>query len=311
MVLPNLFSRRQRAQSGGKDVFVYDEMSQRARVQFVQVAFEAIGPDGTSGYVRNPGARVYETLRDMTRKEQAVFALPPSGGGYVDPSKEFFDWFLQVRDIESVLDGVELTCRSIEILVGRNQHEFKGYAKTTAGSAIEEINARFAEEGFGYQYQSGQIVRVDSMAVHSEVVVPARVLLHERKYSNAEKEFLAAHTAYRGRDYETCLVECAKAFESVLKVIGSERGWSIQPNDPAKKLLDAAFAAGFVPAPLQAEFTALRSLLESAVPTVRNKLGGHGAGTTARDVPRHFAALQLHQTAAAILFLAEHHQANP
>jgi hypothetical protein len=62
---------------------------------------------------------------------------------------------------------------------------------------------------------------------------------------------------------------------------------------------------------LQGEFKSLRALLESAVPTVRNQMGEHGAGTTPRAVPKELAAFQLHQAGAAIVFLIEHDRANP
>ena len=310
MALPNIFSRRKRQQTGGADVYKYDEMPQRARVQFVQTAQQAIGPYQEGSFDVSPGVRIYKTLRDMTRKEQATFHLPPTGAPYIEADREFFDWFLNVKDIDSVLDGIEITCRAIKILVGENQYDFSEYAELNAEAAIEEINARFLEEGFGYQFKSGQIIRVDSSVIHRDVVLPVLTLLHHAKFAAAEREFLNAHAAYRAREYETCLIECAKAFESVLKVIGGERGWDIQPTDPAKKLLDAAYRAEFIPPLLQAEFTALRSLLESAVPVVRNRLAGHGAGVTPRIVPQHFASLQLNQTAAMILFLADHNEAN-
>jgi hypothetical protein len=41
------------------------------------------------------------------------------------------------------------------------------------------------------------------------------------------------------------------------------------------------------------------------VPTGRNKLSGHGQGSTPKDVPDHLAAYMLHMTASAIVFLAE------
>jgi hypothetical protein len=100
-------------------------------------------------------------------------------------------------------------------------------------------------------------------------------------------------------------VNCGKALESVLKVIGASRKWQIKDNDTANKLIQAAVTAEFLPQYLQASVTHLIGLITSSTPTVRNKMGGHGAGTTRRTVPRHLASFQLHQTAAVILFLAE------
>lgn len=311
MALPNIFSRRNRAERGtGTDVYSYDEMGRSLRVQFCQIVSEAIGPYAEGDYAATPGVRVYKELARFMRKELAVFILPPSSSEYTQPDKEFFDWFLNERDNERVLDGVEVACRALQTLVEPDPYRFKDYVKTSVQDAISELNARFLEAGYGYQYVSGQVVRVDSQFAHSEIVLPALRVLSNKTFGAAENEFLAAHSAYRDQDYQTCLMECAKAFESVLKVIASRRGWPVQANDPAKKLLDAAYAAGFIDPILQAEFTALRSLLESAVPTMRNRMAGHGAGTTIRNVPRHFASLQLHQTAALMIFLAEHHDSS-
>jgi hypothetical protein len=312
MALPDLFSRRKRSQERtGTDVYQYEKMPPAARVQFCQIMQDAIGPYGEGSYDTTPGARVYNELVRLMRREKAVFVLPPSGGTFSEPDKEFFNWFLNEADNNRVLDAVELACRALEVIVEPDEFHFREYVKTATKDAISELNARFLESGFGYQYASGQVIRIDSQFVHGEIVVPALAVLSGKAYRSAEKEFLAAHSAYRDQDYEACLVECGKAFESVLKVIAAERGWAVQANDPAKKLLDAAYAAGFIDPVLQAEFTALRGLLESSVPVLRNKMAGHGAGQVTRNVPRHFASLQLHQTAAMILFLADHHSQNP
>ena len=74
--------------------------------------------------------------------------------------------------------------------------------------------------------------------------------------------------------------ECLKALESTLKIICAKRKWPHRDTDTAKTLIDVVFAHGLVPDWLQSEFTALRSTLESGVPTGRNRLSGHGQGIT-------------------------------
>jgi hypothetical protein len=49
----------------------------------------------------------------------------------------------------------------------------------------------------------------------------------------------------------------------------------------------------------------LRSVLEDGVPTVRNKMGGHGQGPQVVDVSSHYAAYALHMTGSAIQFLID------
>jgi hypothetical protein len=53
----------------------------------------------------------------------------------------------------------------------------------------------------------------------------------------------------------------------------------------------------------------IRSLLESGLPSVRNKLGGHGQGTEPVDAPEYFARYALNLAATSILFVAEADQA--
>lgn len=60
-----------------------------------------------------------------------------------------------------------------------------------------------------------------------------------------------------------------------------------------------------IPDYLQTQLGALRTLLESGVPTVRNKVGGHGQGVEIMEVPEYLVAYTLHATAANILLLAE------
>ena len=121
---------------------------------------------------------------------------------------------------------------------------------------------------------------------------------------SANSEYRSAHEAYRHGDLEHCLVDCGKALESVLKVIGRKRGWKFNDTDAASKLILAAVDAGFLAAYSQAALNHLKGLIEST-PTIRNKMGAHGAGISPRVIPQHLAAFQLHQTAAVILYLAE------
>jgi hypothetical protein len=46
-------------------------------------------------------------------------------------------------------------------------------------------------------------------------------------------------------------------------------------------------------------------MLESSVPTARNKTSGHGQGAAIQIVPDHLAAYVLHMTASTIVFLVK------
>ena len=90
-----------------------------------------------------------------------------------------------------------------------------------------------------------------------------------------------------------------------MKAICDKQKWSYGPGDTAQKLIDICLSNGLVPGYLQSQFTSLRNLLESGVPTVRNKLGGHGQGTSSIQVPESIAMYALHLAASNIVFLAK------
>lgn len=297
MTLPPLFSRRKRQSSVPvSDLYSYDAIPHKVRVQAVHIILDNLGH--YSQYEVN--AKYWAMIVKTIRKEKGVFHLTD---GYQTLSEEFCNWLLVEKDVEQFLDGVEIGFRAIKILKGEYNDDYE--------EAKAELNARFQEAAVGYEIQSGNIIQIDSQIIHKEVVLPALNLLSQKRFAGANDEFLDAHRFFREGDYESCLIECGKSFESVLKVIGSARKWGVNPNDPASKLIAAAFTSGFIPGYMQGQFTALRSVLESGVPTVRNKMSGHGAGGQVRKVDKHLAAYQLHQTAAAIVFLVDHDRVTP
>jgi hypothetical protein len=184
--------------------------------------------------------------------------------------------------------------------------KFRQYSKATLSveEAILEINQRFRDHGVGFQFENGEIIRVDSKFLHQEAIRPALHLLAEKEYAGPNAEFLLAHEHYRHGRFKEAIVAAAKSFESVLKVISSRRHWKISGSATAKNLLDAAFKDGkFMPSYLQSEFTALRSSLESGVPTVRNNVAGHGQGENIVGVPEYLVAYVLQITASSIILL--------
>jgi len=170
------------------------------------------------------------------------------------------------------------------------------------------LNERFREHGVGYQFESGEIIRVDSEFLHSEAVKPVLAILRDGSFKGANDEFLAAHDHYRHGRYKECLVDALKSFESTMKTICSIRGWVTQPTDTAKNLIEHCFNNGLFPAYFSSQFSSLRSLLESGIPTVRNKNGGHGQGVAPIAVPEYLARYALNLTATTVLLMVEAHQ---
>jgi len=90
------------------------------------------------------------------------------------------------------------------------------------------------------------------------------------EFAGAQAEFLTAHEHYRHGNGKETLVECLKAFESVIKIICQKQGWAHPPNATSKALLDVLFENELIPmfwqqhlllyeAPWKAEFQRLAS----------------------------------------------------
>lgn len=137
---------------------------------------------------------------------------------------------------------------------------------------------------------------------------PALSLLHAPGFEGPAEEFVRAFDHHRQSHSKDAVAEALKAFESTMKAICDARKWNYPSTAPAKELIKIMFDKGLIPPTLESEFNALRSLLESGVPTIRNKSGGHGQGSKPVTIPDHLAAYALHLTASNIVFLIESHK---
>ena len=305
MKICELFSKRQKRLRGEvPDVYRYETIPPELRVQVVHIWRDVWGKETTStSYGHRPhfnAYRVYKEIHDVLCREYGVFTLGEEG----DLGVRVGNFLLSTEDTEKVIDVIELSFQCID-RVARNEAHLFSPRHISPDDAIGELNDRFREHGVGYQYESGQIVKIDSQIIHSEVVKPALSFLSNPMYKNANEEFLKAHKLYRERNYKDCVSTCLNAFESCLKVICSKRGWKYGEKDGAQRLIKIVFDKGLIPPLMQSHFSALRSTLESGVPTVRNNWAGHGQGPDEVTVPEHIAAYILHLTASNILLLAK------
>lgn len=305
-MLLNLFSKRQRRLRGEvPDVYRYDELPQALRVQIIHIVEDGLGDDAYASDSKSE--RSYREMHNMLAREFGVFQLGP----HHDAKRNLFEAILKEQDVERVLDCVELTFRFVAALGNDYSYTYYTKPRQKPEDAISELNSRFREHGVGFQFEAGEIVRVDCEFLHAEAVKPTLAVLHDKRFAGAEKEFLSAHEHYRAGKGEEAITDSLKALESTMKSICAKQKWTYKETDTAKALLEVCFREGLIPSYLQSEFTSLRSVLESGVSTVRNKQGGHGSGPVPRTVPQHLVSYVLHLTAASILFLAEADRALP
>lgn len=301
MAIFELFSKRQKKLRGEvSDIYQYENIEQSFRVQVVHIVRDTIGIERDYNNATN---NVYNQIHKILCKEYGVFTLKEHTNSSFSA---VFDYFLSQKSHEKCLDIIELTFRIIDTYVREHEWDFRDAIGVSQkpDDAIGELNFRFKEAGIGYQFESGELIRVDSQYVHSEVVKPVLHLLgKDKKYAGANDEFLSAHEHYRHKRYKECLNDCLKSFESLMKAIHEKHSWPYNQNDTAKKLINSCLTNGLVPEYLQNQFSSVRILLESGIPTVRNKEGGHGQGAEITSVPEHLASYTLHLTATNLLFL--------
>lgn len=310
MTITDIFSKRQKRLRGEvPDVYTYDTFPDSFRVQIVHIWRDCLGNEEAYRFDCGKVRDGYKLIVDILCREYGVFKLIGHGLTERHYMGELIDFFLQEQEPERIVDVIEISFRFADMFARGYDHWQKRNASEIVDTALKELNARLKEHGIGFQFEEGDMIRVDSQLIHAEVVKPALKLLSNKEYAGAQQEFLNAYEHYRHGNYKEALNEALKSFESTLKTICTKKGWAIDvQTDTSKKLLDVCYTNGLIPAFWQGHMSALRSLLEGGVPTGRNKLSGHGQGSVPTKVPEHIVSYILHMTASAIVFLVKAEQ---
>ena len=299
MGIMDVFSKRNKKLP---DVYTYDALPPKLRAQVVHILEEALGPHFDNG-------RGWAWIAKSIAHEHGLLDIPETRGPVRNRQRDWFTDCLNYvlgAETDHALDMVELGMRVIDQL--RDNHFHRSMVQMSADDAISDLNHRFRENGCGYQYEGGQILRVDSQLLHSEVVKPALMLLSTKGFEGPNKEFLGAHEHLRHGRLEEAVTEACKAFESTMKAICDARKWKYDgAKAAAGALIKVLIDNGLVPAFGDEHLRALEKCL-LGLATVRNKNSGHGAGAKPRNLPEHLAAYALHLAATNIVFLIECHK---
>jgi Domain of unknown function (DUF7014)/AbiJ N-terminal domain 4 len=311
-----LLSKRRRHPKENPDVYQYDVLPSIFRGQVMHILIATLGgyqDTRRSSYLSAPSANQrWETLFLRYTRELGTFQL--GDNPHANPFQQCY-LYLHNAATSEALDFIDCAFHYI-VQDLRQDPEYivhvpgRGYQIVKLDAAIEELNERFQEHQIGYQFQDGQLMKRTDQYIHEEVVLPALTLLSDPQFRGAQDEFLSAHRHYRDRRYKEAVADALKAFESTMKSILDERKWAYEKEkDTASKLIQILFQHELLPAMLQNQFTQLRGLLESGLPTVRNKTSGHGQGTDPLTLPKYIAEYALHLAAANIVFLVHAYEA--
>ncbi|MBZ8120559.1 MULTISPECIES: STM4504/CBY_0614 family protein [Bacillus cereus group] len=290
------FSKRAKKRTGQiKDVYTYNIVPDRLRMQVIHIWEQAIGE------FNEP---IWDVVNKTMSKELGLYNLTSVK---LQSSFQRCAVFLQTCTDTEAIDFIELSFiiyKKDYETYGWNQSNNYGLADQSFDEAIEELNYWFKDNNLGYEFTNGELIRIDQTHMHEEVVKPAITLLFEEEFEGPAEEFLNAHKAYRKGDYKNALVEALKSFESTMKTICDKKGYTYNKgSDTAQKLITVLFDNNLIPEYMRNHFSGLRATLEAGLPTVRNKQAGHGQGSESIKVEPYFVEYAINLAATNIVFL--------
>jgi AbiJ-like protein len=161
-----------------------------------------------------------------------------------------------------------------------------------------EIDRIFEEEGVGYRWTDGRIVRFDGEVTHTQAMVPAIVALATGGFGAAASEFDEAVADFGRGAWRDTITDANAALESVLKIRTGKEG-------AAGDLIKEALKQGLIPNYLAAGADALAKIMH-AVNAARSQQGSaHGLGGRPPEADERLARFVLTTTAALITLLAD------
>lgn len=297
-----LYSRRIKNAAGEPEVYEYDVFPDTFRNQFFYVlsdVFDFFEHHGCPGlwdefhdtFSRELGRKCLYGQRYYKRHQVEHFVTASTDEDFLDLMDYAGSVILQFKTIELEYVPSDKRNRIID-------------------NAISELNLRLKQHNLGYELVNGEIIRKDSEYLHQEVVKPALKLLIDTGFLGAEQEFMDAFEHRRKRENKDAILDALKAFESTMKAICDGMGYQYDAaKSTAKDLISILEQNGFYPTYLNNHMTALRTSLESGLPTLRNKNAGHGQGAQVVSVSDEFTEYALNLAATNIVLLARIYKA--
>ncbi len=296
MILDFLYSRRHKKENNlFPDVFTYDPMPEKLKITLYKVFNNAIEQCAKlESYPNNHVNHFYEFIHDAICEEHSFHYLENDYASYQSRVLAFFN---SNNDILINLDILNLVLKII--------HETsKKYNGAKLIEYIHIINQRMLEHGFGYQYEDGLLIRIDTKHTHAEIIKPALSLLRDKRFQNADEEFRQAFDAYKAGNHEEAIRVANNSFETTMKIICALHKYGLPAKHTATALIEHLRVNDFVPGFQTEVFKGLAKCMES-VSTVRNNVAGHGQGHEKRVIEESMVSYVLNMTASTIKMLVE------
>lgn len=301
MGLANTYSRRLRAsQPDGVDVYQYDEVPDKIRVQIVGIVIDLLGD---CSFGNQHSQLLWQNLSQYVARDGGIKSLQQHEINSYKFRKNLENYIEESADLYGILDFCDLlfiyTEKVKDIVTSYYSYEKK------INQAIEELNTYFKESSFGYEYNNNQMIRIDSQHIHKEVIKPVLQLLGDERFKKVDEEYRLAHEHYRNKHIKDCIVACNRSFESMLKTICDLERWEYASGARASDLITLVRKNDLFLDGMANNFNSFVVMLKNGVPALRNDHGGHGEGSVAAEQPLYMAQYMLNLTASNLLFLHE------
>ena len=277
----SVFSRRhRRALADGKLVVELDERTRTRIWRFLQRnnASQHIQYDPNDQWTTETDtlSEVFDALKD-------VWGVKPLPGTSAKDGN--LAEFVSNGPGEGVLDTLEL------FMPWMSEPERRAVRAT--------LNELLAEQDTPWRMLEAEMVLLDSVFVHEQVVATAREMAGHHGYEGAADEMRRAQHDLHDDDPRGTIHNAGSSFESTAKaVLGVNHG-------TAKQLITKLKEEGYFDGLPDEYIDGFASNVLESVPWMRNRLGGHGQGRAAFEPPKTYAKLALHLAAALNQFLIE------
>lgn len=304
----SLFDIYSKQKNGYPNSYQYNIVPKKVRTQIYHIWNDFFNQQYFEGQFKSD---FYFTINKILCREEGVKSLHFNSMFITDSNPEYqvehyFD-NLQDTDVDKILNVVHVVFTVIELTPDyfKEQTRLHINFNYSATEAIDDLNNRFKENGIGYQYLQRNIVRIDNDLLHDATIKETVYLLSNTDFANANQEFLCALEHFRHKRNQECLNECLKSFETTMKIICHHNHWEFANTDTAKNLINVLLKNNFLHNYHESQLNAMKQLLESQIPTIRNKNSAHGQGIEKRLVPDSLATLMLYVTGATIRFFVQ------
>lgn len=316
----NKFSEREKHNKQKRDPYLYNEIPIALRNQIFYVLSELL--DAT----KSECSHKFVNWRDFWNACCKAQGLPPPGGdeNFCISSCQEYIQEANYRDVLNIIDIAfqNFACAFSRFYSDPDSHldwpeqrvRFRKKAHRIYTEAATDLNTFFQWASVGYQLEGYQrfrldeqckvlMTRVDTAFPHSEMILPALVLLHTRDFKEANDEFLKAHRDFRNGRFGECITKANGAFECVMIAICEQRNLECG-SGTASELIRALCENQLIPCHMREHFERLVDTLGSGLHQVRNKdSSSHDRGTSIAKIPPYLAEYAMHLVAANILFL--------